>query len=534
MTGTAFISSTTASAVRCLPGDVESLPERVRPERIEHPKVQYARVLTIAGSDPSGGAGIQADIKTISAHKGYAMAVLTALTAQNTRGVQSVHVPPATFVSAQLEALAADIAIDAVKIGMLGTAEVMEAVAEWLSQTQPPVVVLDPVMVATSGDSLMVPEAREALLKLLRHTHLVTPNIAELAVLLDSPVADNWADAVCQGQELAAAHQVLVLVKGGHLPGELCHDALVGPDGSVRKYSGPRVATTSTHGTGCALSSAVAVLQAQNGDWGRSVGQAKAWLSEALVSAGELQVGSGAGPVNHLHALWQVAPPATDDFSTSMWDACEPQRTAIFGLDFIRELAQGTLLPSRFAYYLEQDSLYLRTYSRVLAQASALAPTQEAQKFWAAGAQNCLDVELALHQDWLGCSSESELPKQGPVTKHYVDHLQGVAFSGSYGEIVAAVLPCYWLYAEVGRVLHADYLKLATADVVHPYGAWLQSYADPEFAEATAKAIALLDDAAREGSARERRMMRQAFAHSAQYEVDFFAAPHRHVIPAGD
>lgn len=504
--------------------------DKVRPTSAGPKKPSHPRVLSIAGSDPSGGAGIQADIKSIAAHGGYAMAAITALTAQNTVGVHGVHVPPAAFLSAQLEALSADIAIDAVKIGMLGSAEVMEAVGGWLAKTRPDVVVLDPVMVATSGDALMAPEAHAALLALLSQAHLVTPNIPELAELLGCGEAQNWEDAVAQGRKLAAAHGLVVLVKGGHLPGERCLDALVRRDGSVQEFSAPRIRTRNTHGTGCSLSAAVATLQAQRRDWGQAVQEAKTWLTAALENSEELAVGAGAGPVNHLHALWDGAAPAGSAFSAGVWADCRPQRQAIFELDFIKELAAGTLERRHFAYYLAQDALYLGSYSRVLARASALAPTEAEQKFWARGAQNCIDVELALHRDWLG-SHPAQAPEQGPVTKHYVDHLAGVAFSGSYGEVVAAVLPCYWLYAEVGRVLHANYLQHEGA---HPYGTWLETYSDVDFAQAAATAVGIMDSAARHGSARERARMREAFAHSAQYEVDFFAAPHRHVSGIGD
>jgi hydroxymethylpyrimidine/phosphomethylpyrimidine kinase len=279
------------------------------------------------------------------------------------------------------------------------------------------------------------------------------------------------------------------------------------------------------------LSAALATLQARTGDWAESVRHAKAWLSRALETSAELKVGAGAGPINHLHALWESAVPGT--FTQGLWEDCAPQREAIFGLDFIKELAAGTLHRNHFAYYLAQDAQYLLAYSRVLARASSLAPTEAEQKFWAGGAQNCIDVELSLHRDWLS-QYPLESP-QGPVTKHYVDHLQAVAFGGSYGEVVAAVLPCYWLYAEVGRVLHADYLSFPGT---HPYGSWLESYADEAFAQATATAVRITDTAARKGSALERERMRAAFAHSAQYEVDFFAAPHSYVEPettgAGD
>lgn len=505
--------------------------------------VKHPRVLSIAGSDPSGGAGIQADIKAISAHGGYAMAAVTALTAQNTRGVQDIHVPPVEFLRAQLDALSEDITIDAVKIGMLGTAAVMTAVGEWLGRTQPPVVVLDPVMVATSGDQLMDPAARTAMLGLLKRVHLVTPNLPELGVLLGKPVATSWAEAVEQGKELAAAHHVRVLVKGGHLPGPDCPDALIALDGTVEEFHARRIDTPNTHGTGCSLSAAVAALQARCGDWGMSVRHAKDWLVQALETSQELNIGGGPGPVNHLNELWASAAPRMDSFSAELWADCAEQRAAIMELDFIKELAAGTLSRHHFAYYLAQDALYLVTYSRVLARASALAPTEAEQKFWAGGAQNCLEVEASLHRDWLssysvapsgtaqaataGTAQSASAP--GPVTKHYVDHLQGVAFSGSYAEVVAAVLPCYWLYAEVGRVLHADYVAFSSENSQeHPYGAWLQSYAGDDFAQATRTAVRIMDGAARRGSARDRAGMKAAFAHSAQYELDFFAAPHTH------
>jgi hydroxymethylpyrimidine/phosphomethylpyrimidine kinase len=481
---------------------------------------KHPRVLSIAGSDPSGGAGIQADIKAISAHGGYAMAAITALTAQNTMGVRSVHVPPVAFLTAQLEALSDDIGIDAVKIGMLANTDVITAVGDWLATTRPAVVVLDPVMAATSGDQLMAGDARSALLRLLAHAHLVTPNGPELAVLAGEPEAQSWEVAVQQGKKLAGQGNIHVLVKGGHLAGPDCPDALIGPDGSMTEFNAERIDTANTHGTGCSLSAALATVQAQTGDWVATVRRVKAWLTAALAASGELFVGHGHGPVNHFHALWAAAAPVGEDFSQELWADSAPQREAIFGLDFIKELAAGTLSEGHFAYYLAQDALYLNSYSRVLARASALAPTEEEQRFWAAGAQNCLAVELSLHRDWLS-KHPVELAR-GRVTKQYVDHLLAASTSGSYGEVVAAVLPCYWLYAEVGRVLHADYILREGA---HPYGAWLETYADEAFAEATRTAVSIMDAAARRGSAAERAAMRTAFADSAQFEVDFFDAP---------
>lgn len=482
----------------------------------------HPRVLSIAGSDPSGGAGIQADLKAIAAFAGYGMAAITALTAQNTHGVRAVHVPDTAFLRAQLEAISEDITIDALKIGMLGTAEVIDTVGEWLAQNRPPVVVLDPVMVATSGDVLLDHAAREALLGLLRHVDMVTPNLPELAVLLDEAEARDWESALLQGKALASLGQFHVLVKGGHLDGPDCPDALIGPDGTVTEFPAVRLSSPNTHGTGCSLSAALATEQARTGDWRQSVDTVKTWLQGAIAASGVLDVGTGHGPVNHFHALWAGRPPTEGAFAASLWRDCEPVLAAILALPFIRDLAAGTLLEADFGYYLAQDVQYLNAYSRVLARASVLAPNEQEQRFWADAAQSSLAVEADLHLQWLA-GRDVEMV-QGPETKAYVDHLQAVAFKGSYGEIVAALLPCYWLYAAVGEALHADYLNYEGS---HPYGDWLGSYADEAFADANRAAVKILDTAARRGSGAERELMRQAFNHSAQFEVDFFDAPRR-------
>ncbi|WP_156762065.1 bifunctional hydroxymethylpyrimidine kinase/phosphomethylpyrimidine kinase [Microbacterium karelineae] len=269
-------------------------------------------VLAIAGSDPSGGAGIQADLKTIQATGGYGMAAITALTAQNTRGVRSVHVPPPAFLRDQLDAISDDIAIDAVKIGMLGTAEVADVVARWLrSLATAPAVVLDPVMVATSGDRLLDERAERSLADLIALADVVTPNLPELAALLDEPVATAWPDALDQARRLAARHDVLVLAKGGHSGGDSCPDALVDAGGGILRMDGERIRTANTHGTGCTLSSALATLGARTGDWPTAARLARDWLRGALAAADALDVGrpGGHGPVHHAHAIRPVSIP---------------------------------------------------------------------------------------------------------------------------------------------------------------------------------------------------------------------------------
>jgi hydroxymethylpyrimidine/phosphomethylpyrimidine kinase len=486
------------------------------------------RVLSIAGTDPTGGAGIQADLKSIAANGGYGMAVVTALVAQNTMGVRSVHTPPVEFLRQQLDAVSDDVTIDAVKIGMLADIAVIREVRSWLESVNPPLVVLDPVMVATSGDRLLEPSAEQALRDLIPLVDLVTPNIPELAALLRESPAPDWAAALEQGKRLSTRTGVTVLVKGGHITGSTCSDALVNTHGllpqTVVEFSSARIETRNTQGTGCSLSSALATVQARTGDWSRSLEEVKAWLDDSLENADELGVGAGNGPIHHFHRIFGDRPPVGSEFSRMLWTDVENIRCAIFELPFIEALGNGSLEGHQFSYYLAQDALYLSAYSRALARASALAPSDQEQRFWADAAHYCLDVEAELHRSWLGIEP---LPPVGPVTKSYVDHLLAASAQGSYGVLVAALLPCYWLYAEVGNRLHSDLLA-RDAGRSHPYAVWLETYADEEFATATREAISIVDAAARAGSTVERVAMRIAFAQSSQYELDFFDAPRVH------
>lgn len=264
------------------------------------------RVLSVAGSDPSGGAGIQADLKAIAAAGGYGMAALTALTAQSTRGVSAVHVPPPSFLAAQLDTLRADVALDGIKVGMLASSAVADVVTRWLDDgagVDGPPVVVDPVMVATSGDRLLDRAAEDAVRRLLDRADVVTPNVPELAVLLGTPAATTWTGVLGQAARLAARHDVLVVAKGGHLPGDEVPDALVGPGGALAELPGRRVPTTSTHGTGCSLSSGLVTRYARHGEWERALRETKAWLTDAVVAGTALEVGSGCGPVDHFWAL---------------------------------------------------------------------------------------------------------------------------------------------------------------------------------------------------------------------------------------
>lgn len=261
-------------------------------------------VLSVAGSDPSGGAGIQADLKTFAALGAYGCAVLTALTAQNTQGVTAIHLVPADFVTAQLDTLVSDVHLDAVKIGMLATAETADAVAAFLRTAIAVPVVLDPVMVATSGDRLLADDAVEAVRRLLPLASITTPNLAEAAVLLNTAPATDVRAMHDQARALRAAGAVRVLLKGGHLTDAAnAVDVYCGPEGE-HELVGERIATPHTHGTGCTLSSAITALRPQRRSWLEAASEAKSYLTAAIAAADVLRVGRGHGPVHHFHHQW--------------------------------------------------------------------------------------------------------------------------------------------------------------------------------------------------------------------------------------
>jgi hydroxymethylpyrimidine/phosphomethylpyrimidine kinase len=489
---------------------------------------EIPNVLSIAGSDPGGGAGIQADIKSISANGGYALAVVTALTAQNTTGVTGVHTPPVAFLRRQLDAVSDDIALDAVKIGMLGSAGIADCVSGWLDEVRPAVVVLDPVMVATSGARLLDDDAVRSVLELAARASLVTPNIAELAVLLGADSARSWEEALVQGRQLATELRTAVLVKGGHLPGTRCPDALVVPgEGAARScevvvFDGRRVETDNTHGTGCSLSSAIATRYAVTGDWSGAVREAKAWLEEALGASDLLRVGAGPGPVHHFHSL--PDPHHRRPFTDLAWRDTEDLRHEILELPFVTGLTDGSLPAADFVSYLREDALYLGEYAGVLARTASLAPTEDEQLFWLRCATSCLETEAELHRSWLGARPGPRgTGEPGPVTRAYCDHLVATTARGSYAELVAAVLPCFWLYAVVGDHVRDQVRQQGGAAVeAHAYAAWIATYADPVFAAATAQAKLIADRAHRNASPAERDAMLRAFRCSAVHERDFF------------
>lgn len=547
------------------------------------------RVLSIAGTDPSGGAGIQADLKSITASGGYGMCVTTSLVAQNTCGVREVFTPPLEFLTAQLAAVFDDVTVDAVKIGMLGDADTIRTVRTWLSEHPVPVVVLDPVMIASSGDRLLQAEAEQALRDLVPLVDVITPNIPELAVLCQKEPAQTFDEAHEQAANLAAATGTTVIVKGGHLCGEDAGNTAVFPDGTCAHVHTPRLESRNTHGTGCSLSSSLATrlgvellqhteatrhtdaAESSEGekntltseDTHRALQWSTRWLHESIAAGAGLQVGSGEGhgPVDHaararrLEAAASAYPwhhlLATTDSEGNTLDGTSPERllpvspvpageavvqpagpwTAalwaaggetwhqILDLPFVRALGDGTLDEDLFSFYLDQDALYLRDYSRALATLSARADTAKGQVHWAAGAHEAIAAESQLHEGWL--ANRARLGGPSPITMGYTNFLRAFTAGEDYVVGAAAILPCYWLYEEVGAVLSSQNHE------GHPYADWLTLYGGEEFAADVARSLAEVEHAFEAASPAQRVRAAQAYLSACVYEREFFDQAHR-------
>ncbi|TBW22260.1 bifunctional hydroxymethylpyrimidine kinase/phosphomethylpyrimidine kinase [Arcanobacterium bovis] len=261
------------------------------------------RVLSIAGTDPTGGAGAQADIKAIQAAGGYAMSAITAVVSQNTCGVRDVFFPPSHVLAAQLNAISDDVEIDAVKIGMLGRRDYCEVVDQWLHEQNSPIVVLDPVMVATSGDVLTDSHNIIALRNLLPQAMYLTPNIPELEILcgMGRGAITSTQTAINAAQKLSTTTGAHVVVKGGHLSEPMVTNCIVDGSEVLAISKAPRIDTTATHGTGCSMSSALATRLAGGETPAQALEWVTSWLEESISNGEALAVGRGCGPIDHGH-----------------------------------------------------------------------------------------------------------------------------------------------------------------------------------------------------------------------------------------
>lgn len=522
----------------------------------DHPAPSAPRVLTIAGTDPTGGAGTAADLKSITAAGGFGMAAVTAVVAQNTHGVSDIHVPPAPFLAAQLRAVSDDVELEAVKTGMLGTAEIIEAVQTWLSAHPPRVLVVDPVMVATSGDRLLEPEAEQAMIRFCSLATVVTPNIDELAVLTGEPRAHDEGEALAQAARWSEATGVAVVVKTGHLDSREVTNTWIAADGTRHPVHSTRVDTTSTHGTGCSLAAALATRLGAGEDPATALAWVTDWLHEAIAHGAALQVGSGNGPVDHAHrarrlaaagsaAPWvaggavpdrweqpaQLAARATADgpaasvppvgpWTEALWAAGAPLAGAIEGSGFVAALVDGSLPEGQFSFYLAQDAHYLQRYSRALATLAATSEDPAAREFWSDSSRHCVDTELELHRAWLAARPDVAEVAVSPVTSAYTDFLLARALGDPTAVGAAAALPCFWLYAQVGA-------SLPEVPDEHPYAGWLLTYRDPTFLEGVRGALGVVERELRAAPPEVRAEAARAFLLACRHELEFFEQARR-------
>ncbi|CAE6441375.1 unnamed protein product [Rhizoctonia solani] len=539
-------------------------------------------ILTIAGTDPSGGAGIQADLKTFAAHGCYGTSVVTALVAQNTQGVQAIHAPPPDFVAHQIQCVLDDIPPRAIKTGMLTDEPTLRAVLKTLKEfyagdkAMPPLVV-DPVMVSTSGHSLLESSAN-ALIKeeLVPLAAMITPNAPEAELLLGlEPGSVKDLEAMLGAAEgISKLGPRATLVKGGHCKlssGDVLAlvktrdadtlyvrwDAGCGPDqpailrlenarameevvvdvlhlqdpkadgvATVTLFVRPRLETTSTHGTGCTLSAALACAFAQGLNPFDAVVQATRYSHQAIATAPH--VGKGHGPLNHGHSvIARIIPQPTPvnpyPFVSALINSCPGLWREYIEHPFVTQLAAGKLPAESFVHYLKQDYIYLKHYARAHGLLAAKSST-----FSGAGAAATIVLHIVresqMHVDycakWGVTPEELEATPELPATAAYARYIMDVGYQGDDFMLIIAVASCLLGYAEVGKRL----LAAGANTEGNPYKRWIEDYGGVEFQEATKRGIDLMEQRAAGDppSARRFAQLQDVWERCVRLEIGFW------------
>ncbi|KAK6540214.1 hypothetical protein TWF694_009031 [Orbilia ellipsospora] len=510
------------------------------------------RILTIAGSDSSGGAGIEADLKVITAHKCYGMTATTGLTAQNTNGVIDIHPIPPRFLEKTISAVIEDIGVDVIKMGMLTSAESIDVVVEAMKKYKPKQIVLDPVMISTSGSVLLPPEAISALCeRLIPLVTLITPNIPEAQHLLsyyispDSPpqvappieVVKTMVDVVSIAKRLHEFSSTAVLVKGGHLPfdseGSVARrakdrkaimDVLVLPDGTVKIFHSLYIDSMNTHGTGCSLASAIACNLPFN-NLPTAISNARNYISGAIAAA--FPLGKGCGPINHVHNIYQLpyAKGRFFDYLTnhtkvaSVWDQYVNHK-------FVKEIASGSISAERFGWYLRQDYLFLVHFARAT---SLLTYKSTSLSEIATYNTNVATIvrETALHVKY--CSefgiSESDLlsTPEAPATIAYTRYVNDVGMTGNKAALIVALISCSVGYNVAARNRETEEESVRT-DQGNKFWGWVEEYASEAYGKAIQKQRDTLEDMAMDFSVKQVQELVEIFRTVTEMERNFFTA----------
>ncbi|PGH27064.1 phosphomethylpyrimidine kinase [Polytolypa hystricis UAMH7299] len=498
------------------------------------------RVLVIAGSDSSGGAGLEADQRVLAAHSCYALTATTALTAQNTLGVQDIHVVPTAFVRKQINAGLEDIGADVVKIGMLASAETAEMVSDALRQHQVPSLVIDPVMISTSGSQLLPSEAVKIVReKLLPITTILTPNIPEAVLLLrDSGAADvkspqSLDEAIQLAKQLFSLGPKYVLLKGGHLPltaeyttagnnrdASIVVDVLY--DGKdVTLFESEFLTSKNTHGTGCSLASAIAANLAGGMDVVRAVRAACRFVEAGIKTSSDM--GKGHGPINHFHSLY-LLPFAPGRFLEYVLDRpdVKPAWKEFTEHPFVAGLANGTLPLEKFKHYLVQDYLYLVHFARSNALAAYKHTDMEGIAMSARIVLH-IEQEMALHLDYcesFGLSKEDiESCKETQACTAYSRYILDVGQSEDWLALQVALAPCLIGYGAIAKRLHQDETSIRTDN---KYWKWIENYVADDYQQAVAAGSKLLESRMRSVSPTRMEELIKIFVRATELEISFW------------
>ena len=458
--------------------------------------------LTIAGSDSSGGAGIQADLKTMTANGVYAMSAITALTAQNTTGVQGIFEVSPEFLKLQIDSVFTDIRPDAVKIGMVSSAGLIQAIAEKLNEYKAENIVVDPVMVATSGAKLISDDAIGTLKEFLFPLATVlTPNIPEAVVLsgMEITTAEEMMEAA---KKISETYHCAVLLKGGHQLNDA--NDLLYRDGGYRWFNGRRIDNPNTHGTGCTLSSAIASNLAKGYDLDTAVEQAKAYISGAL--AAMLDLGAGSGPM-------------TERLLSSVQEIWAGYHTH----PFVMGIGDGSLDQEKFRYYMIQDYLYLIDYTRVFAVGVAKAKDLSVMKLFAASTHTILDGEMDIHRTYmkrLGISlDEAENTPVALDNRSYTSYMLRASYEGGEAQVMAAILSCALSYEAIAK----EILKKNPEADRHPfYGEWVSGYASAEYHMENERLTSLMNRLTADYTPAQIERLIDIFTACSRYEMSFW------------
>ncbi|KAL4743819.1 Phosphomethylpyrimidine kinase-domain-containing protein [Aspergillus similis] len=498
--------------------------------------MSVGRVLVIAGSDSSGGAGLEADQRVLTAHGCYALTATTGLTAQNTLGVQDIFVIPADFVGKQIKASLDDVGADVVKLGMLSSAKTIDVIADALTSYQVPSVVLDPVMISTSGSQLLPEAAVQGLrTKLLPLTTVLTPNIPEAQLLLKDAGQEPTSPEDLQGlidlaKRVAALGSRAVLLKGGHLPLTKDYKTAKGSDDASRVidvlYDGEEViqfeteylVSKNTHGTGCSLASAIAANLALGKDLKRAVRNGVRFVEAGIKTS--YDIGKGSGPINHFHSVYTL-PFAPGRFLEYVLDRPDVQSVwkRFTEHEFVLGLGSGTLPVERFKEYLAQDYLYLVQFARSNALASYKAKDMESI---AASAKIVLHIqqETALHIDYcasFGLSKEEmeKLPETTACTA-YSRYILDVGQSEDWLALQVALAPCLIGYGAIAQRLHAEEKTLREGN---RYWKWIENYVAEDYTEAVRLGSELLETHMRKVSPSRMEELIKIFIRATELEI---------------